>query len=219
MTEPISKPASTSRCLGWGTALLVGVVAFRALVAISSDPFFDVDPLQNPLPWFGIGPVGVLVTSVLILLAASLIFIGERLQGRGLDRTLLLLAVLPLVAIAWHGSRDATDLWQGADWLAAVIGGVALAHAVREPGMRSALLGALLGILSMLAVRGGMEVLVEHPAMVGFFEDNRESVLLAFGWEPGSVQAELYERRLLQPEFGGRKKRRRAGGSATTTGC
>jgi hypothetical protein len=202
-TQPTALPASTNPWLGWGTALLLGVIAFRCLVAISPNPTFDVDPLQNPLPWFGIGPSGVLLTSILMLLASSLILLGERLQGRGLDRTLLLLAVLPLISITWHGAQDATDLWHGADWLSAVVGGVALAHAVREPGLRSTVLGGLLGILAMLAIRGGMEVLVEHPAMVGYFEDNRDAVLHAFGWEPGSVQADLYERRLLQPEASG----------------
>ena len=209
MTEPTEPTGSTDTIsstnpwLGGGIALLLGVIAFRCLVAISPNPIFDVDPLQSPLPWFGIGPSGVLLTSTLMLLGSAMILLGERLQGRGLDRILLLLAVLPLITIAWHGAQNATDLWQGADWLAAVVGGVALAHGVREPGMRSTVLGGLLGILAMLAIRGGMEVLVEHPAMVGYFEDNREAVLHAFGWEPGSVQADLYERRLLQPEASG----------------
>lgn len=203
MAGDARSPGTGEPWLPLGVALLLGVIGFRCLVAISPDPFFDVDPMRNPLPWFGIGPLGVLLTAFLSLVAGSLILYGAHRRGRGLDRVLLLLAVIPLVPVAWHGASGFADLWRGADWIAAAIAGVSLAHAVREPGMRSTVLGGLVGLLAILAVAGGFELLVEHPAMVGYFETNRGTVLAGFGWEPGSVQAELYERRLRQPEATG----------------
>ena len=186
-----------------GVAFLVALVAARCLIGITSDPHFDVDPLQNPLPWFGIGPAGVLLFSVLALLAGTLILLGERASGRGFDRVLFLAAMLPLVAIVIHGSLDAADLWRGIDWFTAAFSAVALAHAMRAPGIRATVLGGLLGVVALLSVQGAYELLVEHPAMVAFFEGNRDAMLRSFGWEPGSVQAALYERRLQQPEASG----------------
>lgn len=183
--------------------MLLGLIAFRCLVMISPEPSFDLDPMAEPAPWFGLGPGGSALSSILILLAGTLVLLGERCSGRGLDRGLILLWILPLVAIVLHARSEASSFWIGVDWFAAALGAVALAHGCRAPGIRSLVLGSLLAVLSMLAVRGGVQLLIEHRETVEFFNANREPMLRAFGWEPDSVQANLYERRLLQPEATG----------------
>ena len=203
MTDQAVEQRGTNVLVGLGAALLLGIVTLRCLVAISPDPTFDIDPIQDPLPWFGIGPGVSLLLSSLLLLGTFFIFLGERLSGRGIDRLLLLLAVVPLVAVVVHGVQNASDLWRGADWLAAAVAAVGFAHAARAPGMRALILGGLLGMVTLLAVRGGVQFLFEHTQTVAMFDANKEVVLRSFGWEPGSIQAELYERRLRQPEATG----------------
>lgn len=195
--------AGNSLLVPFGAALLLGVVAFRCLVAISPNPTFDIDPLRDPFPWFGIGPGVSALLSVLLLLGTSIVLLGERLSGRGIDRILLLLALIPVVPIVMHGLTDAADLWRGGDWLAGAICAVGLAHAARAPGLRALILGGLLGVVTLLAVRGGVQLLHEHGETVAAFDANQEALLRSFGWTPGSIQAELYERRLLQPEATG----------------
>lgn len=204
MTESggTSNPAE-SALVPIGAAALLGLVAFRCLVMISPDPSFDVDPLAQPVPWFGLGPGGSALCSIWILLAGTLVLLGERFSGRGLDRGLLLLWLLPLVPIVLHGRADATAFWLGVDWFAAASVGVVLAHACRAPGVRSMVLAGFLGVLGMLVIRGAGQLLIEHPALVDYFNANREAMLAGFGWEPGSAKARLYERRLVQPEATG----------------
>ena len=202
-STPSKSPSAESVLGPLGAAMLLGLIAFRCLVMISPEPSFDLDPMTEPAPWFGLGPGGSALSSILMLLAGTLILLGERCSGRGLDRGLILLWVLPLVAIVLHARSEATSFWIGVDWFAAALGAVALAHGCRAPGIRSLVLGGFLAVLSMLAVRGGVQLLIEHGETVEFFKANREPMLRAFGWEPGSSQANLYERRLLQPEATG----------------
>ena len=198
-----SGPRGESVLVPLGAAALLGLIAFRCLVMISPSPSFDLDPMVEASPWFGLGPGGSSMTSIWILLASSLVLLGERFSGRFVDRGLLLMWILPIVAIVLHGLGNGASFWISVDWFAAASAGVALAHACRAPGVRALVLGGILGLLSILAVRGGVQLLLEHRETVEFFQANRESMLTAFGWDPGSVQANLYERRLLQPEATG----------------
>ena len=203
MADSNARIGSTDPLTLWGAALLLGVIACRATTLISPLPSFDVDPLQNAVPWLGIGPAGVLAGTALVLLASGMILAGERRAGRGVDRRLMLFAMLPLVPVLWHGLVDSGDLHRGLDWTSGALGAVALAHAVRGAGVRRLVLAGLAALISLLAVQGGFELLVEHPATVDYYEQNREQVLRSLGWQPDSIQADNYERRLLQPEASG----------------
>jgi hypothetical protein len=52
-------------------------------------------------------------------------------------------------------------------------------------------------------VRGAVQVLVEHPAMVELYRDTRAAFLAERGWPDDSSAALTYERRLMQPEATG----------------
>jgi hypothetical protein len=193
----------TGLLLPVATSLLLGLIALRCFVASTFDPAFEVDPLVDPLHWFGIGPGQGALLSVLSLVVSSIILLESRLSGRGIDRLLLLFASVPLIPILLHGTLSAADMSRGLDWFAAAIAAVSIAHAVRAPGMRSLVLSTLLGILAVLCAHGFVQIFIEHPMTVKYFQINQEDVLASFGWAPDSEQARLYTRRLLQPEATG----------------
>lgn len=201
--QSIETPERTSFVLSLATSLLMCLVGIRCLVASTFDPAFDVDPLVDPQRWFGIGPGDASLISVLSLMLSSVVLFEARSSGRGIDRLLLLLASLPLIPILLHGSLSAADMIRGLDWFAAAITAVAIAHAVRAPGLRSLVISMLLGILALICVRGLVQIYIEHPMTVKYFEIGSDEVLASFGWAPDSEQARLYIRRLLQPEATG----------------
>ncbi len=186
--------------LAMATAMLVCLVGVRCFVTFTFDPAFDVDPLVDPQQWFGIGPGVASLISVSSLLLSSIILIEARLSGRGIDRLLLLLASIPLIPILLHGTLSAGDMSRGLDWFSAAITAVAIAHAVRAPGLRSLVLSMLLGLLAIICAHGLVQIYIEHPMTVKYFSMNIQEVLASFGWAPDSEQARLYMRRLLQPE-------------------
>ncbi len=185
------------------TSILMSLVGIRCLVISTFDPAFDVDPLMDHQGWFGFGPGDTSLISVLSLICSSIVLFEARLSGRGIDRPLLLLSSLPLVPILLHGSLSAADMARGLDWFSAAIAAVAIAHAVRAPGLRTLVLSMLLAILAVVCVRGLVQIYFEHPLTIKFFQSSSEEVLASFGWAPDSEQARLYIRRLLQPEATG----------------
>lgn len=185
------------------TSLLMCLIGIRCFVASTFDPAFDVDPLVDPQRWFGIGPGEASLISVLSLMLSSIILFEARVSGRGIDRLLLLVASIPLIPILLHGTLSAGDMARGLDWFSAAIAAVAIAHAVRAPGLRALVLPTLLGILAMICAHGLVQIYLEHPMTVKFFAMNSDEVLASFGWASDSEQARLYTRRLMQPEATG----------------
>ena len=181
------------------TAALAGLAALRFLVSIVPDTIFDVDPLMSGGAYAGIGPgVSVLLDGMLLLLVAFTLEVERR--GEGIDWVLLLLFILPLGAMAVHGSERAIDAWRGLDWCTAAAVGVALAHLVRTNDCRSLALSILIGAVVVAAVRGGWQLFEEHPQTVSHFLAHKAEVLQMNGWSEGSAAALTYERRLMQPE-------------------
>lgn len=185
------------------TSLLMCLIGIRCFVASTFDPAFDVDPLVDPQSWFGIGPGIASLLSVSSLMLSSIILFEARVSGRGIDRLLLLLASIPLIPILLHGTLSAGDMARGLEWFSAAIAAVAIAHAVRAPGLRALVLPTLLGILAVICAHGLVQIYLEHPMTVKFFAMNSDEVLASFGWAADSEQARLYTRRLLQPEATG----------------
>ncbi|MAD78669.1 MAG: hypothetical protein CMJ51_04775 [Planctomycetaceae bacterium] len=182
--------------------LIAGLAAIRLMLPFAPDRLFDVDPgsVGGPLP--AVGSAGSLLIDALLIVCAGFALGMEARRGRA-DRALLALLLLPLPVIAWHGWNDTLDAWRGIDWFAAVAAGVALAHLVRVPSTRRAVLAILLAAIAANAVRGVHQVSIEHADTVAFYEENRDMVLASRGWAPDSPAALIYERRLRQPEATG----------------
>ena len=182
--------------------IIVALGGLRSLIAIVPDAVFDIDPLAASFTFPGAGPGLSIVLDALIILFASIALECER-QRRGLDSTLLLLIMLPLLPLAWHATDSIFDLWRGADWFAGALAAAAIAHLIRSTRCREIAIALIIGVVAVTAVRGGWQIFVEHPATVQHFEEHRDEVLAMHGWVEGSAPALSYERRLRQSEATG----------------
>jgi len=198
------KPSiSTSRILGLGRALcwiaLMGIAVLRSAVFFTDQLYFDVDPAMDPSALPGLGPKGSLILDVIVIVLAALALIGEALARRRLDWFTVLLAVLPAPIMLYHGWDELGNVWRGSTWLAAVFAAAAVAHLARSAAMRRMFLALLVAVAAPLLVRGAMQVTVEHQQTIQQFEQHKEQFFAQRGWQPGSPEAQIYERRLRQP--------------------
>ncbi len=187
--------------LRWGGLLTVLTVAvMRCATSFPPQVWFDVDPAFDPTRLAGLGPAGSLLLDAMLWLGCAMVLVGEWLTKRGLEGKLLILALLPLPVVLYHGWSDGGDLWRGSTWAAGAMACVAVAHLVRDARMRPVVMGVLLAMCVPLLCRGVMQMTVEHEATVKGFEDMREEFFAQKGWGEDSPAASIYERRLRQPQ-------------------
>ncbi|MDX2116200.1 MAG: O-antigen ligase family protein [Planctomycetota bacterium] len=200
-----------------------GLIAFAALsrlfTAASRVPWWDIDPLTSLTPETTRTPATGLLLDALVWLGALLIVLAAP-RGRAFPWRTGLLALAGAAGCALHGllfhpitvgdpppprsfPADFDSLTLGSAWSAAVVGGWAIALAARDAALRRMIAGVLLGAAALLAAKGALQVFVEHPRLVDMFRQSREAMLRAQGFEPGSVSALIFERRLVQPEATG----------------
>jgi len=195
--------------LRWIGALgIVTIAIIRCVVAFSPRLVFDIDPAIDPTPLPGLGPAGSLLLDALLMAACGCGLLGEALARRGLDWTLLALAVVPAPIVFWHGAHDLLDLWRGSTWLAAALACVVVAHLGRDRSLRLTMCALLVAVLVPILVRGATQSRFavpgwsldgpEHAETLAAFEDHKEEFLADHGWAPGSPAARIYERRLRQ---------------------
>ena len=190
--------------LRWVGAVGMVVIALgRAMVMFADDAYFDVDPVAVPAMFAGLGPMGSMWLDVALLLFAQVALIGEMGSKRGVEWWLVVMAMLPGAAVMAHGLGSVADLWRGSTWMVSMIALVTLAHLARERVLRAVMLAGLLALIGPLAVRGLVQVLLEHGQLMDDFRQHREAFFAARGWEMDSNQAKLYERRLVQNEATG----------------
>ncbi len=196
--------AAASAALRWGGGVAIAVVAVtRCVVFFAAHLVFDIDPAVDATPIQGLGPAGSLALDAVLLLACGAALLGEALAGRRLEWALLAAAFVPAPVVLWHGASDAGDLWRGATWLGAATAAVAVAHLARDRGLRVVLASILLAALGPLLVRGTANVTYEYADTVAMFETRSAEILAGNGWEPGSPQARIFERRLRQRQPSG----------------
>lgn len=193
--------AQVLRLGGLGGMLVAA--ALRTLVSVQPQILFDVDPARDPMPLLALGPAASHLLDALVALSALVAMVGEHFAGRGIRALPFALALAGGAMVAWHGVGDAGDAFRGGTWFAAVLAFAALAHLVREPRLRIVALSVLLAVAVPLAARGAVQILVEHPATVAAYEENRANFLADRGWTPDSSAARTYERRLRQAEATG----------------
>lgn len=183
--------------------LLATQAALRALVAITGNPFFAVDPRLLAIPLEGLGPAGSVALDAMALLGCAAALAAERLDRRAFDLRVIALFLAPVPILAWHAWDDAEQMRAGSQWLAAMATAVGSLHLAREVRWRLMLLGAVAALTIPLAVKGLYQVTIEYGETLRSFQENREALLAAQGWEDGSSQAEIYIRRLTQREATG----------------
>lgn len=189
-----------------GLAGVLGVAVIRAMVVIEPNIWFaDIDPALDQMPLLALGGAGSHILDLALMAAAALAIVGEWRSGRGVRTRLVLLALAPVPVAAMHAHLGALpeNGFRADTWIAAMLAFVALAHLVRDDRMRATAVAVLLPLVGLLAVRGAVQVLVEHPATVALYEETRERFLAQRGWAADSSAARTYERRLHQPEAAG----------------
>lgn len=191
--------------LRWIAAVGIASIAVaRCAIVFAPGIVFESDPALLA----GLGPSGSLVLDCLLLAAAGMGLLGEAIDRRPIDGTLIMLALLPAGAIVWHGAGDFGDLWRGSTWLAAAAAAATVAHLARDPALRTLLAALLLAVVVPLGVRGAAQVGFrvpgfpyigsEHTATVREFDSDPRQHLRDQGLEPGSAGAAAFEERLRQ---------------------
>lgn len=190
-----------------GALLILAVISLRVLATALSQSTFDIDPVVAMHPQGGVTPAASLGLDCLALVGSVLILVGllgaNSGRVRHVSRGLLLLVALPIPAALSHASIHFEAGWRGAAWASAVIGAVALVHALQAPHLRRAAIAILLGVVAALVVKGAGQILIEHPATVAEWDANRATFLAERGWAPDSAAARIFEERLRQAEATG----------------
>ncbi|MEM1330005.1 MAG: O-antigen ligase family protein [Planctomycetota bacterium] len=201
-TETDTRREDLSRGL---LGVLLAIVSLRVIVVTSPIVAWDLDATITPFVETSLGPASA-VWLDMILIAIS----GLLLSIRGGARPLGWLAAASVLAPLLYHARISTgdgispdDARIGSMWLASGWTGVAIARACRSPGSARLCAGVLVGICGMLAAKAAGQILFEHPLTVASFEESRDQFLASRGWAPGSTEAQLYERRLSQPDATG----------------
>lgn len=200
------RPTHFERAALAAALVIAGIALLRTLVQIVPALWFDVDPAVDPSP-AGWGPAHTLALDALVLALSGFVYAVAMPRAGRADALAAAAALVPGIAVAWHGAHLADDAWRGAGWLAAMVSASALWTAVRVlprgAALRAALLAVLLAGAGPLLLRCGMQLAFEHAATVEHYRADRAAVLAANGWPPESPQALLFERRLFQLEASG----------------
>ncbi|MCA9287645.1 MAG: tetratricopeptide repeat protein [Phycisphaerales bacterium] len=192
------------------TLVLVAMACLRAIVAFEPLPYFSGDPFVSVVRVTALTPAHGLWLDVAAIVVGGIGLCLHLLAGGRVRPVLVGLvgigSIVPLVV--WSAGLVGTGATidgsrQAFGTVAALWTAAALAHLCEDNRRRSMALGLALGVVAMLMLKGLVQVLVEHPDTVAWYERDRAGFLAERGWEPDSPQARGYERRLYQAEATG----------------
>ncbi|QQS08701.1 MAG: O-antigen ligase family protein [Phycisphaerales bacterium] len=196
-----SRAVATVSCMVVCVMVLAKMVATREVM-----PYWSEDPLLVPAFSAGVTPAISLTMDVVSLVASSvLLFSMRRANVAGLV-CLVCCAILGLAPAGVHAFSprfNLENLVMFSNWSAAFFGAIALHAASRDSRLHRLASAVLLAVVGMLIAKGAMQFFVDHPQTMAEFERNRERILDSHGWSKDSVNARLFERRLLQREATG----------------
>ena len=188
---------------------ILAVAAARCMIAFTALPVFDMDPAQQPAVFAGATPAQSVLLDAVVLAASAWLLIRCAMDRACVPRWWMWMAsacLVPCAIVAAHAMQDVEQMWRGTSWIASIAAAMGVCGFTlrdRSGLMRRALLAALGGIGVTLAVRGLVQMTVEHQAMLAFYDQQKEMFLRAQGWIAGSSEVLTYERRLLQNEATG----------------
>jgi len=200
-------PDRAAKWLG-GLALTLVIVpaVLRCVTLTVPDLYFSEDPLVLPLQLDALGPAGSMVLNGLSVAGLALALWAHWREKGWVDVWMMLALAGPAGVLVWHGFREGATLDErvaGSHWIAAVatLAGAAHLASLRSVRVgRGLMVGAFFGLVAPLAVKAIYQVTVEHAATVESFQANKEAILAGRGWVADSVQARLFENRLMQRE-------------------
>lgn len=209
MSDATERPTHFERAALLAAVAIAGLAGLRTMVQIVPITWFDMDPAAAPFA-AGWGPAHTLLLDALVLVLSGFVLAVCAPRARRGDVVVALAALVPAVPLALHamdGPYAADDLWRGAGWLSAMVGASALWIAVRAlprgEALRAALLAVLLAVAGPLVARSATQLVVEHARMVESYTNDTAGQLAARGLSPGSPQALVFERRMMQLESTG----------------
>ena len=188
--------------LDWiGLTFIAWSALARAMTMAEPFPGWDADPTRIVIAIVGLGPTGSLLLDAIAWLGAGLVLTSRK--SRSTDPVVLLAllgAVLILVRTFLIDAQDAEAIRIASSWAAGWAGFTAIASLAHRKSVRVVLGSVLLASVVMLASKGLVQTFVEHPLMLEQFDSNKDASLIAQGFQAGSEQALIYERRLRQPD-------------------
>jgi hypothetical protein len=212
---PTDDASSPRRAAYTFVLLLLAIVPqfIKAVLPAVPFPYWDGDPLiESPL-LVGLTPAWSLWLDVISMLGAGGLLLISRSSSRGARGAWLVLGLVALgaasMAVHLISSLDRTDHARiGASWLSAISTGAAIFIAARSDGRAARWIAPIVlavgvGFVAVLALKGLVQVLVEHPQTLRAFRERRLEIFAAQGWQPDSPMARGYERRISQSEATG----------------
>ncbi len=200
-------PTPPGDALLWlGSLLTLLPQLVRATSNSTSFPGWDLDPLLYSLSAPAISPSGSLLIDALTLLGAAILLLRAHRQNTPLNLSLILLALIGAAAVVFHGWIETSrpnslgQIRTGASWLSAIFSALALWHAAQDLRVRRIFVGTLLGLMSLLALYGILQVFFTHAQTLADFNADPNRFLAAHGWSSDSSMAKAFVRRLSQPE-------------------
>ncbi len=191
------------RNLIWaGLLFILSSALCRAAVNAETLPGWDADPTRMNIAIIGLGPTGSLVLDMCAWLGAAMVFAFSKRHSRMDPLAILgvLGALLILVRTFVFDAQNPDAIRIASSWAAAWAGFAAVLTQAHRPLVRSVLGSIVLCFVLYLTMKALVQVYVEHPALLAQFEANKAESLAAQGYEPGSAQALMYERRLRHPD-------------------
>lgn len=191
-----------------GAVLTLTPQLVRATTNITTYPDWDLSPMVYALRAPALGPSASILCDALSMLGATLLLVFASISRHGVRIGWVApgLACLGIFGVLLHthlGDRSIGNIRVGASWVAAGLGAIAVFYAARDARLRRLMTAVLLGFVVLLLLRGVQQVFIEHPQNIENFRTNKDRVLAAHGWSPGSPMALGFERRLSQPEASG----------------
>ncbi len=194
-------------------AILV-ILLLPGAVKIQPDPYWatdpraelaGVDPAQRStaaetVHTGALGPAEAIwlhVAAIGLAAVALGVWVG---RGGRLCHWSMALAGIGAAICLWHVLSDARHAMIGVAWLGAVALALAVRHVGCWPLLRCWLVAGLVAALWPMAAHAAGWVFHEHPIVVEQYQQNREAILQAHGWEVDSPQHEKFERRLMRSD-------------------
>ncbi|MCE9590280.1 MAG: hypothetical protein K8S99_07130 [Planctomycetes bacterium] len=206
LLAPIPRRAPADLAVRLVLPLITGLVWVRAMVPISTDIYWDVDPrssLARDVPVVTMGAAGLAWLNMASLAAAALGLAAYLLAGGAVRWGVIALAAAGSAACVNQMPLHADNLHRGASWLAAIWLGVAVVHLAERAGVRRFLVATLIAGGACLAIDAVRTVTIEHPEVVRQFLATERDTVHSFGWEMDSPQHLSYRRRVLSAEVTG----------------
>ncbi|MCA9273318.1 MAG: hypothetical protein KDA31_09755 [Phycisphaerales bacterium] len=184
-----------------GLTLIAWSALAHAMTMAEPLPGWDADPTRIVIAIIGVGPTSSLLIDALAWLGAGLVLMSPRSRrNEPLALLAMLGAVFVLVRTLALDAQDVEAIRIASSWASGWASFAAITSLAHRRSVRMVLGSVLLASVAMLAAKGLVQVFVEHPLMLQQFDTNKDASLIAQGFQPGSEQALIYERRLRQPD-------------------